>query len=55
MARIGRYSVKIKEIFSLSDRKEKKFLLAPTHEEICTDLIKKICHSYKDLPLGISN
>ncbi|MFW6190107.1 MAG: proline--tRNA ligase [Candidatus Bipolaricaulota bacterium] len=39
------------EIFKLSDRKEQKFALGPTHEEIITDLVRDELNSYNDLPL----
>ncbi|MFP4630976.1 MAG: proline--tRNA ligase [Candidatus Acetothermia bacterium] len=39
------------EMFKLSDRKEQKFALGPTHEEIITDLVRDELNSYNDLPL----
>src|SRR5699024_10287417 len=33
------------------DRKESDYLLAPTHEEMFTLLVKEMYSSYKDLPL----
>ncbi|MDR0625781.1 MAG: proline--tRNA ligase [Bifidobacteriaceae bacterium] len=38
-------------MFRLEDRKEAPMLLAPTHEEVFTLLVKDMCSSYKDLPL----
>jgi prolyl-tRNA synthetase len=38
-------------IFRLKDRKEADYLLAPTHEEVFTLLVKDLYSSYKDLPL----
>ena len=38
-------------IFRLKDRKEADYLLAPTHEEMFTLLVKEMYSSYKELPL----
>lgn len=40
-------------IFRLQDRKGADYLLAPTHEEMFTLLVKDLYSSYKDLPLAI--
>ncbi len=40
-------------LFRLQDRKGADYLLAPTHEEMFTLLVKDIVGSYKDLPLWI--
>ena len=40
-------------IFRLQDRKEADYLLAPTHEEVFTLMVKDMYSSYKDLPLTI--
>ena len=40
-------------IFRLQDRRGNDFLLAPTHEEMFTLLVKDLYSSYKDLPLVI--
>jgi prolyl-tRNA synthetase len=40
-------------LFRLQDRKGADYLLAPTHEEMFTLLVKDLCSSYKDLPLTI--
>jgi prolyl-tRNA synthetase len=40
-------------IFRLKDRKNADYLLAPTHEEVFTLLVKDLYSSYKDLPLSI--
>ena len=39
------------ELFKLRDRKDTPFLLAPTHEEEITAIVRSHVHSYKDLPL----
>ena len=40
-------------IFRLKDRRGADYLLAPTHEEVFTLLVKDLYNSYKDLPLAI--
>ena len=40
-------------LFKLKDRKEGDYLLAPTHEEMFTLLVKDLYSSYKDLPLSL--
>ncbi|GAA4164716.1 proline--tRNA ligase [Gryllotalpicola daejeonensis] len=40
-------------LFRLQDRKGGDYLLAPTHEEMFTLLVKDLYSSYKDLPLTI--
>ena len=40
-------------IFRLKDRSGADYLLAPTHEEVFTLLVKDLYSSYKDLPLSL--
>ncbi|MDN5964523.1 MAG: proline--tRNA ligase, partial [Actinomyces sp.] len=40
-------------LFKLKDRREGDYLLAPTHEEMFTLLVKDLYSSYKDLPLTL--
>jgi prolyl-tRNA synthetase len=40
-----------KSLFTLTDRKEHKLALGPTHEEVITDLVHRYVQSYRDLPL----
>nr|NLD40914.1 proline--tRNA ligase [Actinomycetales bacterium] len=40
-------------LFRLKDRRGNDYLLAPTHEEMFTLLVKDMCSSYKDLPLAL--
>ena len=42
-----------RRLFRLKDRRGNDFLLAPTHEEMFTLLVKDLYSSYKDLPLVI--
>ncbi len=47
----GRWTEYGDGIFRLKDRKQADYLLAPTHEEMFTLLVKDLYSSYKDLPL----
>ena len=49
----GRWKDYGPNIFRLQDRKGGDYLLAPTHEEVFTLLVKDLYSSYKDLPLAI--
>ncbi|PJI94411.1 proline--tRNA ligase [Luteimicrobium subarcticum] len=46
----GRWSEYGPNLFRLQDRKQGDYLLAPTHEEMFTLLVKDLYSSYKDLP-----
>ena len=37
-------------LMSLEDRRERRFALGPTHEEVVTDLFRRNVQSYKELP-----
>ncbi|WP_166981376.1 proline--tRNA ligase [Paramicrobacterium fandaimingii] len=49
----GRWDEYGENLFRLADRKGADMLLAPTHEEAFTLLVKDLYSSYKDLPLSI--
>ncbi|WP_418277289.1 proline--tRNA ligase [Isoptericola jiangsuensis] len=49
----GRWSEYGPNLFRLQDRREGDYLLAPTHEEMFTLLVKDLYSSYKDLPLTL--
>ncbi|MET4580860.1 prolyl-tRNA synthetase [Conyzicola nivalis] len=49
----GRWTEYGENLFRLHDRKGADYLLAPTHEEVFTLLVKDLYSSYKDLPLSI--
>ena len=49
----GRWTDYGDNVFRLKDRKGADMLLAPTHEEMFTLLVKDLYSSYKDLPLVI--
>ena len=39
------------DLFTLSDRRDRPLVLAPTHEELLTSIVRANVHSYRDLPL----
>ncbi len=41
------------ELYCLNDRHQREYLLAPTHEEMFAELIRKEISSYKRLPLNL--
>jgi prolyl-tRNA synthetase len=47
----GRWNVYGKELMRLKDRKNADFCLAPTAEEVITDLVRNEVRSYRNLPL----
>ncbi len=47
----GRWQVYGKELVRLKDRKDTDFCLAPTAEEVITDLVRREVRSYRELPL----
>ena len=49
----GRWEEYGELLFRLKDRKDADYLLAPTHEEAFTLLVKDLYRSYKDLPVTL--
>lgn len=49
----GRWTEYGPNLFRLQDRKDADYLLAPTHEEMFTLLVKDLYSSYKDLPVTL--
>lgn len=49
----GRWEEYGPNLFRLKDRRDNDYLLAPTHEEMFTLLVKDMVSSYKDLPLTL--
>ncbi len=49
----GRWEEYGDALFRLQDRHGADYLLAPTHEEVFTNMVKDIVTSYKDLPLAL--
>jgi len=39
------------ELFRIKDRKDREFVLAMTHEEVITDIVKQFMTSYRDMPV----
>lgn len=49
----GRWDKFGANLFRLSDRKSGEYHLAPTHEEIFTDLVRREIRSYRQLPISL--
>jgi prolyl-tRNA synthetase len=49
----GRWTLYGKELLRFRDRKDGEYCLGPTHEEVVTDIVRKIVRSYKQLPLNV--
>ena len=49
----GRWEVYGKELLRFKDRHERDFCLGPTHEEIITDLVRRVVRSYRELPFNL--
>ena len=47
----GRWDFYGKELLRIKDRNDRELCLAPTHEEVITDLVRKEVRSYRELPL----
>ena len=47
----GRWDLYGKELLRFKDRNDRELCLAPTHEEVITDLVRKEVRSYRELPL----
>jgi prolyl-tRNA synthetase len=49
----GRWDFYGKELLRLRDRNDRELCLAPTHEEVVTDLVRREVRSYRELPLNL--
>ena len=49
----GRDAALGQNLFRLQDRRERDLVLAPTHEEVITNIAKANVNSYRDLPLNL--
>ncbi len=49
----GRWETYGNELFRLKDRNGREYCLGPTHEEEITDLVRKVVHSYRQLPVTL--
>ena len=48
----GRWYKYAREMVRLQDRGDRDMVLAPTHEEVATDLVRRSVRSYRDLPFS---
>ena len=48
----GRWHQYGAELLRLQDRHQRDFCIGPTHEEIITDLVRNMLHSYRQLPVN---
>ncbi len=49
----GRWEHYGRELLRFRDRHDHQFCLAPTHEEVITDLVRREIRSYRDLPINL--
>jgi prolyl-tRNA synthetase len=49
----GRWDHYGRELLRFKDRHDHEYCLAPTHEEVITDLVRKEIRSYRDMPLNL--
>jgi prolyl-tRNA synthetase len=49
----GRWEFYGKELLRLKDRNDRELCLAPTHEEVVTDLVRREVRSYRELPCNL--
>src|SRR5215470_20382769 len=49
----GRWEVYGKELVRFKDRHDRDFCLGPTHEEVITDLVRRVVRSYRELPFNL--
>jgi prolyl-tRNA synthetase len=49
----GRWELYGKDLLRFKDRHERDFCLGPTHEEVITDLVRRVVRSYRELPLNL--
>lgn len=49
----GRWDVYGKELLRFKDRHERDFCLGPTHEELITDLVRRVVRSYREMPFNL--
>jgi prolyl-tRNA synthetase len=49
----GRWEVYGKELIRFKDRHDRDFCLGPTHEEVITDMVRRVVRSYRELPFNL--
>ncbi len=47
----GRDDTMASVLFRTTDKREREFVLGPTHEEVIVDLVRRLVQSYRDLPV----
>ena len=49
----GRWDVMGPELLRMQDRHERDYAMSPTHEEVVTDLVRRVVDSYQQVPLNV--
>src|SRR5918995_2642689 len=49
----GRWELYGKELVRFKDRHERDFCWGPTHEEVITDLVRRVVRSYREMPFNL--
>ena len=49
----GRWDVMGPELLRMQDRHERDYAMSPTHEEVVTDLVRRVVDSYHDVPVNL--
>ena len=49
----GRWEAMGPELLRMRDRHERDFAMSPTHEEVVTDLVRRVVDSYQQLPVNL--
>ena len=49
----GRWDVMGPELLRMRDRHERDYAMSPTHEEVVTDLVRRVVDSYQQVPLNV--
>ena len=49
----GRWDVMGPELLRMQDRHERDYAMSPTHEEVVTDLVRRVVDSYQQVPLNL--
>ncbi len=49
----GRWEVMGPELLRMQDRHERDYAMSPTHEEVVTDLVRRVVDSYQQVPLNL--
>ena len=49
----GRWDVMGPELLRMNDRLDREYCVSPTHEEVVTDLFRRVVNSYRQLPCNV--